>query len=107
MADLSGSTLGGAEDARPNVVTTASLVSRARCSAAHLNTDRPSDDNQDRPALVNWELIAKVAQAQSRVCVQAACTADEALALMRARAGATEQLVVDIADDVLGRRIRF
>lgn len=54
-----------------------------------------------------WELIARIAQAQGMVCVQAQCTLPEALALMRDRATITHQTLDEIADAVLDRTIRF
>ena len=66
-----------------------------------------SDEERDGPAAGPWELVARVAQAQSLICVQADCTADEALALMRESARATDRRVVEIARDVLAHRIWF
>jgi AmiR/NasT family two-component response regulator len=54
-----------------------------------------------------WERMAKVAQAQGRVSVQADCTVDEALVLMRERAVETNHTVDEIADDVVRHRIWF
>jgi len=51
--------------------------------------------------------LARVAQAQSLVCVQADCTADEASALMEERARATDERVIDVAEKVLRHRIWF
>jgi len=59
------------------------------------------------PSAEGCELLAKIVQAQVRVSVQADCTADEALALMRKRARTTDHRVVDIVDAVLAHRIWF
>ena len=64
-------------------------------------------EERDRSSLGHWELLARVAQAQSLVCVQADCTADEASALMEERARATDERVIDVAEKVLGHRIWF
>jgi AmiR/NasT family two-component response regulator len=49
----------------------------------------------------------KVTQASGMVSVQAACSVDEALALMRDRATVQRQTMDQIAEAVLDRRIRF
>lgn len=55
-----------------------------------------------------WEeLTYRVAQAQSMVAAQTECTMDEALAIMRERAEVQYQTLIEIADAVLERRIRF
>lgn len=41
------------------------------------------------------------------VSVQAACSLDEAIALMQATADATGKTLDDVADDVISRRLRF
>ncbi len=41
------------------------------------------------------------------VSVQAACTLDEALALMQATAGETDQTLDVVADEVISRRLRY
>jgi hypothetical protein len=66
-----------------------------------------SGNEQERSFIGHWELLAKVAHAQSQICVQADCTADEALALMQERARATDHRVVEIAEEVLAHRIWF
>jgi len=48
-----------------------------------------------------------VDQAQGMVAVQAHCTVDEALALMKDRAAVQHQALDEIADDVVDRAIRF
>jgi AmiR/NasT family two-component response regulator len=48
-----------------------------------------------------------VHQAQGMVSVQAACSLDEAIALMQATADATGKTLDDVADDVISRRLRF
>ena len=48
-----------------------------------------------------------IAQAQGMVSVQAECSMSEALLLMVAYAQDQAQSVADVAEDVLGRRIRF
>ena len=50
---------------------------------------------------------ARVDQAQGMVAVQAHCTVDEALALMKDRAAVQHQALDEIADDVVDRAIRF
>jgi AmiR/NasT family two-component response regulator len=50
---------------------------------------------------------AEVAQAQGMVSVQADCSLEEALELMRDRATVTHQTLDEIADAVLDRSIRF
>lgn len=64
-------------------------------------------DERDRSLIGHWELLASVAQAQRLICVQADCTADEALVLMREHARATDQRVIEIAEEVLAHRIWF
>ncbi len=55
-----------------------------------------------------WQAIGDhVAQAQGMVSVQADCTMGEALLLMVAYAQDRQQSVEDVAEDVLGRRVRF
>ncbi len=49
----------------------------------------------------------KVTQASGMVSVQAGCSVDEALALMRDRATVRGQTLDQIAEGVLDRRIRF
>ena len=49
----------------------------------------------------------RVHQAQGMVSVQAACSLDEALALMQATAAETAKTLDDVADEVLSRRLRF
>ena len=66
-----------------------------------------SRDERDRSVIGHWELLARVAQAQSLVCVQADCTADDALVLMQERARATNRRVFEIAEEVLAHRIWF
>jgi AmiR/NasT family two-component response regulator len=53
------------------------------------------------------EYSDRVHQAQGMVSVQADCSLDEALALMQATASATDKTLDDVADDVIGRRLRF
>jgi hypothetical protein len=57
-------------------------------------------DDSMTATLETWELLAKVAQAQTRVAVQADCTPDDALELMRQRAALTDRSVASIADAV-------
>src|SRR5689334_15690788 len=54
-----------------------------------------SAEERDRSLIGHWELLANVAQAQSRICAQADCTAGEALVLMQERARATDHRVVE------------
>jgi len=60
-----------------------------------------------RSFIDHWEFLASVAHAQSVICVQADCTADEALVLLRERARTTGHRVIEIAEDVLAHRIWF
>ncbi len=50
---------------------------------------------------------AQVHQASGMVSVQANCSLDEALFLMRERAEETHQSLREIADSTLGHQIRF
>jgi len=55
-----------------------------------------------------WEeLTYRVAQAQGMVSAQVGCTVAEALVLMNERAQVQHQTVIQIADAVRERRIRF
>ena len=74
-------------------------------SPEHPVTSNPQDE--DAGSVGHWEHLARVAQAQSLVCVQADCTADEALVLMQTRARATDRRVVEIAEEVLAHRTWF
>jgi AmiR/NasT family two-component response regulator len=51
--------------------------------------------------------LARIAQAQGMVSVQADCTLDAALALLRNTARATDETVEDIAGEVVHRHVRF
>jgi AmiR/NasT family two-component response regulator len=51
--------------------------------------------------------IDRIAQAQGVVSVQADCSMDEALALMKDRAVSTHATLVEIADSVIDRLTRF
>ena len=51
--------------------------------------------------------VARIAQAQGMVSVQADCTLDAALALLRNAARATDETVEDIAGEVVHRHVRF
>jgi AmiR/NasT family two-component response regulator len=53
------------------------------------------------------ERRARIARAQGMVTVQAECTMDEALDLMRDRAAVGGQTLEEIADAVIDRSIRF
>jgi AmiR/NasT family two-component response regulator len=64
-------------------------------------------DAPDRALTDHWEFLARVVQAQRLICVQANCTADDALILMRERARATDHRVVEIAEDVVAHRMWF
>jgi len=50
---------------------------------------------------------ARVDQAQGMVSVQVGCTLDQALALMKDRAGVQAEQLDEIADAVVERSIRF
>jgi hypothetical protein len=54
-----------------------------------------------------WGFLAQVEQAQGRVAMQANCTADTAMALMRERAALTDCTVGQIAELVNRHRIWF
>jgi hypothetical protein len=58
-------------------------------------------------ATPTWALLAKIAQAQGRVTVQANCTADEAVNLMRTRAELTDRTIEQIADLVNAHQMWF
>jgi hypothetical protein len=53
------------------------------------------------------ELSASVSQAAGMVSVQAECTVDEALVLMKDRAQVSGMHLLDVADATLEHRIRF
>jgi hypothetical protein len=53
------------------------------------------------------EPMARIAQAQGMVSVQANCTLDAALALLRNTARATDETVDHIAGEVVQRHVRF
>jgi hypothetical protein len=53
------------------------------------------------------EPMARIAQAQGMVSVQADCTLDAALALLRNTARATDETVDHIAGEVVQRHVRF
>ena len=53
------------------------------------------------------ETDPRVSQASGMVSVQAGCTVAEALELMRARAQATDQTLLEVASAVVERRTRF
>ena len=80
-------------------------VPRSDPEQSPVSCDAPDED--DGPLTGDWQHLANVARAQCLVCVQADCTADEALVLMQARARATDRRVVEIADEVLEHRIWF
>jgi len=48
-----------------------------------------------------------VSQASGMVSVQAECSVEEALHLLKERAADSGQLLEDLADDVVERRVRF
>lgn len=50
---------------------------------------------------------ARVHQAQGMVAAQAICSMDQAIALMKDTAAATEMTLEHVAKEVLGRRARF
>jgi len=54
-----------------------------------------------------WELAARIAQAQGMVSVQADCTLPDALRLMNDRAIVQGRTLDEIATAVLDRTIRF
>ncbi len=54
-----------------------------------------------------WDDVAKVAQAQGRVSVQADCTIDEALALMQDHAVKSQHRLIDIANAVPRHELWF
>jgi len=49
----------------------------------------------------------RIAQAQRMVAVQVDCSIEEALAIMKDHAVSTQSTVVEIADSVIDRVIRF
>jgi AmiR/NasT family two-component response regulator len=56
---------------------------------------------------VNLAYHPRVYQAQGMVAVQAGCSLDEALALMRNTAEAVEETLERVADEVVNRNVRF
>jgi len=54
-----------------------------------------------------WDRVSQLAQAQGMVSVQAACTLDEALAMMGDRATVHSCSVDDVVREVLDGAIRF
>jgi len=65
--------------------------------------DESSVDTND----VGCDVAVKITRAQERVAVQADCSSDQALVLMREHARTTHHRVADIADAVLAHRIWF
>jgi hypothetical protein len=78
-----------------------------RTGLEHSPTTSEMRDAPDRALTDHWEFLARVVQAQRLICVQANCTADDALILMRERARATDHRVVEIAEDVVAHRMWF
>lgn len=80
-------------------------------SAAFVNDPRSlarvDNSPERRPTRSAGERLEVLAEAQQRVAVQANCTVDEALALMRDRAELTDRTVYDIADAVNKHRTWF
>jgi hypothetical protein len=67
----------------------------------------PHDESSVGITEVDCELPAKITRAQQRIAVQADCTPDQALVLMREHARTTHHRVADIADAVLAHRLWF
>jgi len=59
------------------------------------------------PQEERWETIPVVSQAMGMVCVQADCTVDDALVLIRERAMVSRSTVPEIAQAVIDRSISF
>ena len=57
--------------------------------------------------MTDEESTARVSQASGMVSVQAECSVEEALHLLKERAADSGQPLEDLADDVVERRIRF
>jgi hypothetical protein len=93
--DLSVDQLGGALVA----------ADTAAVALMHLETKRDDTFSDDHDARSTYQL--QVHQATGMVQVQLGVTTEEAFLLLRARAFADNRLVVEVATDVVERRLRF
>ena len=89
---------------RPTRMRCSPPTRRATHRARALIASVSIGDEPDRALTDHWEFLATVVQAQRLKCVQANCTADEALMLMSERARATDDRVVEIAAHVVAHR---
>lgn len=94
--------------ARPRIGAVGLAWELSDCAARVPGTVDGMRSNADnRSAARGSEAVARIAQAQGMVSVQADCTLDAALALLRNTARATDETVEDIAGEVVQRHVRF
>jgi hypothetical protein len=105
VLDLYRDTTGSLD--RPQLVEALAFAEAATTILLHLQ-DRVASDHQLHPRLAEAvESRREIHQATGMITVQAAVGLTEALLLLRAYAYSSERPLIDVAKDVVARRLRF
>lgn len=106
VLELHRTSSGGLTD--DDLATAGVYVDAAYVIVASLQAQVPPEQQRLHPELTDvLDTRSEVHQATGMIAVQAGVPLADALSLLRARAYATERSIVDLARDVVARRLRF